>query len=554
MVHPLVTHPGQFVSRSLLLPLCGFLALASCSGSGSDPARLEIVSAPALYANPNTWVPLTALVAVETSVPTRIELEFSDGLRTWRVPAARDHERVHTRVPVLGLRAGVPHTIQVIAVAETGEELRASSPLEWTPPRLPADFPPIEVTASQPARMQPGGTMLNLVSPGRGDHMVLLDEQGEVIWYLDDSFLPRNPAPQSFLCVPLPSGNLMLIVERRALLEVTMLGEVVGAWWATGQGPLPPGLPFTPVATDSFHHDLIVLPPGSGADFATLSTEVRAYPNYPTSVTDPTQVIPSASVVGDVVVEFRRDGTIAREHRLLDLLDPYRMCYDSLSNWWDDLYMQPTHDWSHANAVTHVPGDDSLLVSLRHQDAVLKISRTTGLLQWILGPHERWQAPWQGFLLAAAPGFVWNFHQHAPTLDADGSIVVFDNGNHRAVPPATGTAPAASWSRAVDLRIDPRTRTVATEWSHGVPPGGNGASFYSFFVGDADPLPNGNVLVCDGGKMEPPPRGNLYARIVEVTRTSPAEVVFEAFVRDGDPVAPASHFCYRAWRVPSIYR
>ena len=54
--------------------------------------------------------------------------------------------------------------------------------------------------------------------------------------------------------------------------------------------------------------------------------------------------------------------------------------------------------------------------------------------------------------------------------------------------------------------------------------------------------------------MEPPPRGNLYARIAEVTRTEPAEVVFEVFVRDGDPVAPASHFCYRAWRVPTLYR
>ena len=538
--------------RTHLLLVSACLTLVACSGDSSSSAEFKIVSSPALYANPNTWVPQTALVAVETSVPARIDLEFSDGERTWRVVASREYERVHTAVPVLGLRAGVAHTIRVVAVDESGKELPAPDLLQWTPPSLPADFPPIQTTVSRPDRMEPGFTMINVLSPGRGDHMVLLDAAGNVVWYLDDSLLPSNPTPQSFLAVPLPNGNVMLVVERRALIEISLLGVVEGAWWATGQGPVPPGLPFTPVATDSFHHDLIVLPPGSGADFASLSTEVRSYANYPTSVTDPTQTAPTANVVGDVVVEFRRDGTIVREYRVLDLLDPYRMCYDTLSGWWDDYYGRPTHDWSHANAVTHVAADDSLLVSLRHQDAVLKVSRTTGLLQWILGPHERWGPQWQGFLLAAPLGFQWNFHQHAPAVDADGSIVLFDNGNHRAVPPTPGTTPAASWSRAVDLRVDARTRTVTQEWAYGTPPG-LGDSFYSFFVGDADPLPNGNVLVCDGGKMSQP-RNNLYARVAEVTRTNPPELVFEAYVRDGDPVAPQSHFCYRAWRVPTLYR
>jgi hypothetical protein len=94
------------VPRNLPFAAACLLTLSACSGGGSEPAQLEIVSAPALYANPNGWVPLTALVAVEVSVPARIDLEFSDGTRTWRVPAVREYERVHTRVPVLGLRAG----------------------------------------------------------------------------------------------------------------------------------------------------------------------------------------------------------------------------------------------------------------------------------------------------------------------------------------------------------------------------------------------------------------------------------------------------------------
>lgn len=56
-------------------------------------------------------------------------------------------------------------------------------------------------------------------------------------------------------------------------------------------------------------------------------------------------------------------------------------------------------DWCHANAVSHDPRDDSLLVSLRHQDCIIKIDRRSGDLVWILGDPGNWRAPWSDSLL-----------------------------------------------------------------------------------------------------------------------------------------------------------
>jgi hypothetical protein len=88
------------------------------------------------------------------------------------------------------------------------------------------------------------------------------------------------------------------------------------------------------VDTDTFHHEMLLLPESEEADFLTLSSELRVYDNYPADVIDPTITEDGVNVVGDVIVEFKRDGTVVRETKLLDILDPYRMCYDSLHGFW----------------------------------------------------------------------------------------------------------------------------------------------------------------------------------------------------------------------------
>lgn len=529
------------------------LAVTGCSGSHSSTPQLLITSAPVLSVSPNAWAPLVAVVAIETSVPTEVSLQISDGTASWTVDSDDGLVARHPQIAILGLHPGRAHTVLATVRDERGRSLTAPTTLAFTTPALPADFPPIRVTTAAPARMQAGNTMLNIVDAQNGDKLVMLDPLGEVVWYLDHTLLPQGATRPSFLATPLPNGHFMLIVDRCGLVEVDMLGHVHGAWWANNILPAPGTGFYRPVAADSFHHDVLVLPADSGAAFATLSTERVTLPNYPNSVVDPSLQDPSAEVVGDVIVEFASDGAVVREIPLLAQLDPYRMCYDTLGNYWDDHYGTTTRDWSHGNALCYDANDNSYVVSLRHQEAIVKLDRTSGLIDWILGPPERWLPQWQGQLLSPMPGLDWQYHQHAPELLPGGRILVFDNGDNRAVPPAPGLPFDDSWSRAVEFKVDGSTRTVAQTWAYGQAPDGSGASFYSFFVGDANTLDNGNILVCDGGKLQPAPHFNLYARIAEVTHTTPPEVVFEAYVLDESSTAPKSYFVYRAFRVPALH-
>lgn len=539
--------------RRILLVALGLAPWFGCSGSSSSAPPLTLTSAPRLDANPHGCVPLSAVVTVATSEPTVVELRVDDGTRSWSVPSAAGPATAHA-VPVLGVRPGLLHTVQVTVRDEAGRSTTHPQPLEWVTPALLDSFPPIRVTVADAARMQPGGTVLNIVDTAQGDRLVMLDHRGDVVWYLDPSVVPHGSQPPNFLSTRLDNGNFLITVDRRGLVEVKVTGEVVAAYWASNTAPVPGSGFYVDVPVDSFHHDAVAMPvdDAAGAAYAVLGTELRTYPNYPRSEVDPSLTDPSAEVVGDVIVELARDGTVLRQLRLLDLLDPYRMCYDTLFTYWNDHYGRTVRDWSHANALLYDAKDDAYLVSLRHQDAVVKIARGTGQLQWILGPHERWAPRWQGLLLAPFPGLGWNFHQHAPTLLADGGILMFDNGNHRAVPPTPGATFQNSYSRAVEFFVDESLRTVRQRWAYGAAPGGSEPSFYSFFVGDADPLANGNVLVCDGGKLQFPNQ-NLFGRVVEVTRDAVPSLVFEAFVEDQAPTAPKGYFVYRAFRVPALH-
>ena len=81
----------------------------------------------------------------------------------------------------------------------------------------------------------------------------------------------------------------------------------------------------------TFHHDIQEMPSGR---LLVLSTEVRRIEDYPTVVDDDAAATVSANVVGDVVVEFARDGSVVNEWKLMDILDVRRLGYDSLGAIW----------------------------------------------------------------------------------------------------------------------------------------------------------------------------------------------------------------------------
>ncbi len=533
------------------------IALSGCS----DTSAPKFATAASVAPNPNPAVPLAAIVSAATDEPAELAIKVSDGETEWLALAAGEPATEHKRA-VLGFRAGRKHRVEVTARDAAGN-ISAPQTLEFETPPLPGDFPPIKVLLSNAERMEPGITLFSVMKWPDGkapqeDYGLALgvDARGEVVWFYRGEELIGDPQP-------LPNGNLLYMVGRNRAVEMDMLGNIVSRWHAT-QHPNPEAVKKVvegsiPVVTDTFHHDITKLPSGN---LLTLSTEMRRIDGYPADVSKPGGAKAPANVIDDIIVEFTPDGSIVKQWRLMDVLDPHRLGYDSLGRTWDNWAYKGieggTRDWAHSNSVFYDASDDSYLVSVRHQEAVVKISRETGKLLWILGDHDLWKDPWKPYLLEPLEGLQWPYHTHAARITPRGTLLLFDNGNLRALPPKAKMPGRDSYSRVLELAIDAKAKTARQVWKYGGP---GDEIFFSPFISEADLLPNtGNLLVTDGGRVldkdgclsDDIAKGHHAARIAEVTYTSPPEKVFELMLDSGEKNDPVGWAVYRSERLPAF--
>ena len=539
------------------------VCVVTCCCVGCDTTTTpSFTAAPTITANPNRDVPLAAIVSAVTNEPTVLQIQISDGNRDWKIPTSEELATSHS-LPLLGFKPDRRHVVHVTARNAAGN-VSATIPLEFETEPLPDYFPMLEVSVSKPEKMEPGVTLFALMRwPDGGEPdeefglAIAVDEHGEVVWYRRNDPMFEDPHRMA-------SGNLISLVGYNRAEEVDMLGNTVASWHASkhpnpeADALVPDGS--IPVATETFHHDIQEMPSGN---LLVLSTEMRRIADYPTVVDDDKAAKAPANVIGDVVVEFARDGSIVNEWKLLDLLDAGRLGYESLGPIWGEWAYKDveggTKDWGHANSVSYEPDTDSILVSLRHQEAVISISRQNGDLNWILGAHEGWGEPWAPYLLKPEGEFEWPYHQHAAETTASGSLILYDNGNFRSLPPKPTSTVEESYSRAVEYAIDTESRTIRQVWSYGGP---GEEVFYSPFIGEADQLPQtGNVLITDGGRIRdeqgrPSDRivgDHHWARIVEVTHSDHPEKVFEMTVDSQEHEKSVGWAVYRSDRLRSLY-
>ncbi len=223
----------------------------------------------------------------------------------------------------------------------------------------------------------------------------------------------------------------------------------------------------------------------------------------------------SVRTVRDVIVEVDPSGEVVDEWRLWEILDAYRdtvlkamdqgavclnidleqsgqtMTDDQLhkmdtSNAFGDITgVGPGRNWAHVNSVDYDPTDDSIILSVRNQSAIVKIGRDKEV-KWILASPEGWRDAWAKKVLKPVDAkgnpiecegstckgsFDWTWTQHT-AFRADekssGDIVyvtAFDNGDARGM-----EQPALveeKYSRAVVYKIDQKKMTVEQVWEYG---------------------------------------------------------------------------------------
>jgi hypothetical protein len=421
------------------------------------------------------------------------------------------------------------------------------------------DLPPIRIAHCDAERREPGMMLFNVrgdtragFGPAHRGWLLGIDRAGNV-YCIHQSDSPVQGVRR------LPNGNLLVTIVDGLVLEMTLAGAIVRQWYATGRyrdrAPPENGIP---VEAETFHHGVNLGPDGS---MLLLSMEIREYDGWPGSVTDPDAPRERARVVGDVVMQVRPDGSKVNEWRMLDLLDPYRITYGSRANYWGARGYPGTMDWCHANGTCYDARDDSILVSLRAQDCIIKFDRRSGRLRWILGAHGNWREPWADKLLKPDDSMAWQFHQHDCSITPSGTILCFDNGNNRAQPFDPPSRAAHSYSRAVEFTVDETDRTVSQVWSYGEAPG---ERLYAGFQGGAMRLPGtGNTFITYGGicsidgrpasgpdRFEPGEEGarmDIRAQLLEVTPER--KVVLDLRI-GGAPGDPPALSAFRSEHVP----
>lgn len=515
---------------------------------------LDFTQAPQVKPNPNPRVPLAAVVQFTADAKVKTQLTVSDGKHRWTLDYDRDPAQ---GLPVVGMRPNRAHTIGV-TIRDSSGKTRKHPPLQFTTPPLPqeaGEFPPVKVTSTPGVKREPGITVASVrrqaMATGpdprstRYGMLLAIDEAGEPVWYY------RSDARISDFERG-PNGNIFLCTLDFEILEIDLLGNTVASWYAARR-PIPPSKTATPVDTATFHHEIDVLPNGN---ILVLGSEVRTLPDYYTSETDAKAPRRSQKVMGDEVIEFQRDGKVVWRWNAFDALDPKRIGYETFSGYWVRRGFPGVLDWSHANNLLYDRRDDSILVSFRYQSAIVKIDRATRQLRWILGKPDQWSEQQQKLLFAAEPGTQWFHHQHAPFPTARGTMMVFDNGNYATMPFAPPKPPRETYTRAVEYRLDEKSKTVRQLWES--EPGPRDDSVVSIAMGNVEQLPKtGNVLVSYGALMSPEERrtaaswdvagGGVWTRLREYTYQKPARLAWEAVIRDPEGKMGWQLFCATRW-------
>lgn len=528
----------------------------SATESQDDVADMAgpVASNLSLIQNPNPTVPMAAVLSLTTDEPSMISIGFSDGNRSWTEDLNSGYSTSH-EVPVVGMRAGITHSITAILTDEAGNSSEVAAG-DFDVPELPEFYPRPHVTVSDPDRMEPGVNLFNV--NGRWPEKwadtlpaVIVDNEGETIWYYEpDGHLLHDVKRIS-------NGNFLYEIwpGTGGMVEIDLLGNIVNRWHFTGtaKDPAPGSIA---VESDSIHHDMIEIPNGN---MLVMSTEVRAYDNWHTSTRDanaPRQ--DGAQLVGDVIIEITHDGDVVNEWKLLDLIDPYRITHGSLredywANHYDGVFEGIVYDYTHGNAVIYDETDNSFIMSMPYQNAVLKVSMTTGELVWILGTHEGWSEDYADKLLTPVGDLEWSFKHHAISHTGRGTLILFDNGVDRTMPYEDSMALADSYSRAVEYSINEETMEVSQPWAYGP----EQEQFYGRYLGDVDwQATTGNILINVGaqetgpdGANAPPSTAQRWSRWMEVTSDDAKDKVWELRFQDEG----LGWSVYRVDRLPSIY-
>lgn len=442
--------------------------------------------------------------SIDLPAPGKVSVQFgptdSYGRDTWQVPTPTANggqvdievagmlpqTLYHMRAQVVLTDGAVWNDIDH-SVFASGLPLRTGSPPQTSP-----------VTVSGSGTPQPGIELWNTILPAGDAQAFATDLQGHVLW----TYTYKGSAYDDIQGIQLlPDGDFLMVISYLSSLPPQAVAHIPNTLNLVREVDLA-GNTIRQITMDqlnqrlatagfhdsdgsayqlrSFHHSAIALPNGHWVVLASDPKTFTNLPGYPGST----------SVLGDVLVDLDQNLNPDWVWNAFDHLDVNR-------------HPMLFPDWTHSNDVLYSTDDHNLLLSVRHQNWIIKIDfddgQGSGNILWRLGDGG-------DFKLLDANGDTdsnpadWFYAQHGPAFFSQNTTGVFrlglmDNGNDRIFAAPTGQVLCKSGGASVPqcystfpiLEVNENNMT-ATILSREVPP----PSDFSFFGGDAQWLANGD--------------------------------------------------------------
>jgi hypothetical protein len=402
-----------------------------------------------------------------------------------------------------------------------------SAPQLFTTGNLPSNLAFPAFTVVQPPG--PGsdlneGTIFHQLpnSPSNVPNPLATDLQGRVVWYFDvsQSDLVHTYAGQSLA----PGGTVLILgVDRYAplpatmddLREIDLAGNVVRETNIDAVNAELTTRGLHPVF--SFTHDVERLP--NGQTVVIGSTERTVDVNG-----TPTEY------VGMTIIVLDKNFQVSWAWDAFDHLDVTRgpILGEVLHAGDTDQVaastpVLPAVDWLHINSVSWSPADENLIVSVRHQDWVLKIDYANGEGDG----HVIWRLGQGGdFAVNSTDPNPWFSHQHDAHYMDESTIILFDNGNTRRAGDPNAHNRGQVW------KLDEQSMTATLVFNADL---GN----YSPMFGAAQRLSNGDYVFTSGAQGQAP---KLFGQSIEVRPDGSTAYVLQLNKPE-----------YRSFRIRTLY-
>ncbi|ANK58952.1 aryl-sulfate sulfotransferase [Loigolactobacillus backii] len=422
--------------------------------------------------NPYQTSPLTALVEFQTKTASQVSLRVVGKSAKTSIKTTYSGYQHKHQLSILGLYADYNNTVVVTLKQKNGQITHKTLRLKTA--KLPAALAAIKINVktANKQKMVIGQDKLTFIVRTTKQPFGI-DADGNIRWY------STNYSQHVFK--ELQNGHLMYLAKKNnsakvynEMLETDFIGRVYKEYHFSSEAKSSNSENLDDDVT-VVHHDAIELPnrdllmtvsDGGSKYIEDTIVQVSHKTGKITKVIDMKKILP-AKMWRKFTSEKRNNGKV---------------------------------DWLHMNSLYYDKSDNSLVISSRHQDLVLKMNYKTNRIKWLFSGKKKssWPVSYRNKVLTVKGKITYPGGQHAAILLPDQNnqqlkdLIIFNNN----IAITNGPKKTSEkYSEGVQYAINKKTKTIRQTWSYGK---SLGKQNFSQIIGSDRYLSATNRLLCFG--------------------------------------------------------